>query len=262
MYAIERTRIIKKHLEEHGQAQVQALSSLLSVSEVTIRRDLERLEAEGWLTRTHGGAIYNRDEQSTPLDDLPDSSIDQEYLDDIASLAMRMIGNGDVIMLSNGAVNLTLSSMLDQRSGLTVLTNDVAIALRVSGQESNRVVLLGGELDRQEKAVFGSMALANLQKYFVNLLFIQPDGVSDQLQFSVTRQEKADLFLGAIAVAQQTIALCPAPIFGKNAFFRLGDLRIADRMVGNTEMDEGYKARVFRSGIPLFTSVSAFEGSQ
>ena len=52
MYAVERKRIIREYLKEHNQAQVQELGKLLNVSEVTVRRDLERLESEGLLTRT------------------------------------------------------------------------------------------------------------------------------------------------------------------------------------------------------------------
>ncbi len=70
MNAIERIRNIKKFLKERGQAQVHTLSNLLGVSEVTVRRDLERLEKDGWLTRTHGGAVINRKETPDPLIEL------------------------------------------------------------------------------------------------------------------------------------------------------------------------------------------------
>ena len=57
MFAVERTRVIRKYLEEHRKAETHTLSELLDVSEVTVRRDLERLEQEGVLLRTHGGAV-------------------------------------------------------------------------------------------------------------------------------------------------------------------------------------------------------------
>lgn len=261
MYAIERTRIIKNYLEEHGQVQVQTLSDLLSVSEVTVRRDLERLEIEGWLTRTHGGAILRQEERTDPLLGILQKQEDEAPLLSIANVALRMISDGDVVMLSNGSVNLRLAQLLEERKQLTVLTNDVAIALRISVQENNRVVLLGGEMDKNENAVFGSMALANLKKYFVHRLFIEIDGVNDKLQLTVSSQDKADLILGAIEVANETIALCTADKFSRNAFFRLGDIHLVHKLVSNTELAEEYKSRIFGANIPLFTSVAAFEGS-
>ena len=59
MFALERIKLIKKYLNENQKAEVTALSGLLDVSEVTIRRDLEKLEKEGFLQRIHGGAVLS-----------------------------------------------------------------------------------------------------------------------------------------------------------------------------------------------------------
>ena len=64
MFAIERIKIIKNYLIENKQLEVNILSKMLNVSEVTIRRDLEKLEKEGFITRTHGGAVLNTGDNS------------------------------------------------------------------------------------------------------------------------------------------------------------------------------------------------------
>ncbi|MBN2655830.1 MAG: DeoR/GlpR transcriptional regulator [Spirochaetales bacterium] len=262
MYAIERIKLIKTYLEKHGQAQVQTLSSLLSVSEVTVRRDLERLEAEGWLTRTHGGAVINREETADPFLDLLDEPDMDEKADDIATVASRMIEDDDVIMLMNGPINRVLARLLEKRSNLTVLTNDVTVALAVSLQERNRAVLLGGEMDREEKAAFGSMALSNLRKYHVNKLFIEPDGINENLYLTVNSQNKADLIEGAMEVTGETIAICSVSNFGKSAFFRLGPVKLVAKVISSNTLEDSYKAALFRADIPLYTSAGAFEGTE
>lgn len=262
MYAIERIKLIKTYLEKHGQVQVQTLSSLLSVSEVTVRRDLERLEAEGWLTRTHGGAVINRKEEQDPLSEIWDTPEDEEHLKDIASIACRMIDDGDVVMLTNGPINMKLAQQLEKKSSLTILTNDVTIALRISLHNSNKVVLLGGEMDREEKALFGSMALSNLRKYYVSKLFIELDGINEDLHLTVSSQNKANLIEGAMEVTKETIALCSEKNFGRSAFFRLGPLRLIQKLITNNNLDENYKAKVFKAEIPLYTSTAAFEGTE
>jgi DeoR family transcriptional regulator, fructose operon transcriptional repressor len=262
MYALERKRIIKKYLEEHKQAQVHELSGILGVSEVTVRRDLERLEIEGWLTRTHGGAVINQEDNPDPLKEILEQEVDEEAYERIASVALQMVGNGDVVMLTNGIVNSRIAAKLSERTGLTILTNDVAIALRISLQESNRAVLLGGDLNKSEKALFGSMALANLQKFFVHHLFIEVDGINENLQVTVNSQEKADLILGALSTAKEATIICPAEKFSRNAFFRLGHINIARQIITNTEISDTYKSRIFSEDVALFTSVSAFEGSE
>lgn len=262
MYAIERIRIIKKYLGEKGQAQVHALSDLLGVSEVTVRRDLERLEKDGWLTRTHGGAVINQEESVDPLLEVLEEPEDDGARDEIAAVALRLVSDGDVVMLTNGLVNVRLATKLEKRSGLTVLTNDLSIALRISLQESNKVVLLGGDMDKGEKALFGSMALANLQKFYVSRVFVEVDGVNENLLMTVNSQEKADLILGALELADEAIVVCPSDRFSKNAFYRLGNVNMARGIITNTQLDESYKTRIFNSNVPLYTSVAAFEGSE
>ncbi len=262
MYAIERTRIIKKYLEEHGQAQVHTLSNLLGVSEVTVRRDLERLEKDDWLTRTHGGAVINKNETADPLFEILEEPEDDGSRDEIAVVALRMIQDGDVVMLTNGSVNVRIAVKLEERSNLTILTNDLSIALRISLQDSNKVVLLGGDMDKSEKALFGSMALTNLQKFYVNRLFIEVDGINENLQVTVNSQEKADLILGALELSENTIIICPSDHFSKNAFYRLGNIKIAGGIITNSKLADIYKTRIFNSNIPLYTTVAAFEGSE
>ena len=262
MYLIERIRIIKHYLEEQGQVQVHTLSNLLGVSEVTVRRDLERLEKDGLLTRTHGGAVINRNEEANPLVEILEESIDDEFREELASVALRMVHDGDVIMLSNGPVNTRLSVKLEERTDLTVLTNDISIALRISLQDSNKVVLLGGDMNRNEKALFGSMTLANLQKFYVNCLFVEVDGINEKLQMTVSSREKADLILGALELSEKTIVICPSRRFSSNAFYRLGSIGIAGGIISNTNLDDSYKTQIFNSDIPLYTTTAAFEGSE
>ena len=71
MFAAERLKIIKQYLQANGQLEVTSISNMLGVSEVTIRRDLERLEQENFLIRTHGGALLNTDSAEIPLTPVP-----------------------------------------------------------------------------------------------------------------------------------------------------------------------------------------------
>jgi DeoR family transcriptional regulator, fructose operon transcriptional repressor len=261
MYAIQRTRIIKQYLKEHGQASVHTLSGILGVSEVTVRRDLERLEAEGWLTRTHGGAMINGSDPALPGPGSPFPTAGTDHYDEIAGLALRMVEDGDVVMLTNGPVNIHIAGKLEARNGLTILTNDVGIAARVAEQTSNRFVLLGGDLDVQEKAVFGTMAVENLHRFFVQRLFVQIDGINDRLDISVNSQTKADLIRAAMELSDETIITCLPEHFSRNSFFRLGPITMADKVITDTHIEEEYKTRIFNTGVPIYTPVHPFEGT-
>jgi DeoR family transcriptional regulator, fructose operon transcriptional repressor len=261
MFAVERINIVKSYLRERGKLDVHSMSEMLGVSEVTVRRDLEKLESEGFLTRMHGGAMIKAAAPGEAAAELSEEERRIEAnLDEIARVALLMIEDGDVIMLVNGPAARRLARALAERSNVTVLTNDVEAAFEVSGQAGNRAVLLGGSPDPECRAIFGSLAQANIQKFFVSKLFVEADGVSEQLQLTVSSQEKAALIKEAIACAEQKIVLCESSRFGRNSFYRLGPLTLAQKVITNPSAPESFKARAFEMDIQLFTSVNAFEG--
>ncbi|MDP3177437.1 MAG: DeoR/GlpR family DNA-binding transcription regulator [Spirochaetaceae bacterium] len=252
---------MKSYLRDRGKLDVHSMSELLNVSEVTVRRDLEKLESEGFLTRMHGGAILKDDEEPVPVHELgPEYAKEEADREEIARVAFLMVKDGDVLMLMNGPIALRLARKLSGRAGVTVLTNDIQVALELSGQAGNRAVLLGGSPDPESQALFGSLAQANVQAFFVNRLFVEVDGIGEQLQLTVSSQEKAALIKDALACAEDAIVLCEASRFARNAFFRLGPITLAKKIITNTSVSEAFKARIFAMDIQLFTSINAFEG--
>jgi DeoR/GlpR family transcriptional regulator of sugar metabolism len=261
MFAAERMNIIKKYLREHGKLDVHSASEMFNVSEVTVRRDLEKLEEAGFLIRQHGGAVLKvPDERPAGLEPGESDMEARGEGEEIAHVAAMMVKDGDFLFLMNGPLNLRIARRLAERSGVTVLTNDVAIALEVGRQTANKAVLLGGSVNVADRAVFGSLALANIQNFCVKKLFIEIDGVNDRLQLTVSSQEKAALIQAALACADERIVLAGADRFSRNAFFRLGDIGMANKVITSARIPERFKAMIFESNIPLFTSIDAFEG--
>ena len=260
MHAVERSRIIQQYLEENGQARVHTLSRILGVSEVTVRRDLERLEAKGWLSRTHGGAVIEETSFLGRSFEPTGSRCPEPMLAQIAEIALRMIEDGETVMLMDGPTCTQIGHRLTDRSNLTVLTNSLAVADTVSQQPTNRVVLLGGEMDAHEKAVFGSMAIENVRRFFVARLFVEVEGINDDLEMSVSSQVKADLIHSLMGASMHTTVICLPDRFSFNAFARLDSLTAADALITAPSVEDAHKTRIFEQGIPLFTSVVVFEG--
>ncbi len=258
MFAIERIRIIKNYITNNQQAEVSALSSMLNVSEVTIRRDLEKLESEGFLTRTHGGAVLN-DKEDEAL--LPFEGHNLTDYQEIADIAVQLIKDGDIIMLTNGIINLYIAKKLGIKNNITILTNDITIATELSSNKSVKVVLLGGDIDFRYNAVFGTLTNNNLKQFFVSKLFIEIDGISGELDLTVSSIDMASLIQEAAVNASQKILLLTADAFEKNSFYRVGKAnQIADRLITNSRIKDVYKNILFNSNIQLFTSIDAFEG--
>ena len=246
MFALERKRLIQNYITDNGKVEVTKLSRMLGVSEVTIRRDLEALEKEGCLHRTHGGAVLSTDEFEKHSDE-------DEALIEIAVVAARFVQDGDNICITNGKTNLYLARKLAARRGLTVLTNDIAIASEIASQ-GKKVVLLGGEFDPDEKASFGTMAIENLKNFFMPKVFMEVDGVNQDLIFSVNSPTKASFLTAVMNEAKKLIILCPYTRFQNSAFYSMGKIP-SYSFVTNARLEDSCKKRFFDEGISLFTSV-------
>jgi len=259
MFAIERLKIIKNYLIKENKVEVATLSKVLSVSEVTIRRDLEKLEKEGFLSRIHGGAVLNQEIIHNPIIAIDDHNL--EECEEIANVAIHMIKDNDVIMLTNGPINVQIAKKLSSKNNITVLTNDILIALELSSYVSIKVVLLGGDVDYSSKAVFGTLTSLNIERFFVNKAFLEVDGIDINTQITVSSIEKASLIQESIQKSKEKIVVCLGNAFNRTAFYKVDNINIADKIITNASMDDTYKSYIFNQNIPLFTSMSTFEGS-
>ncbi len=102
MFAIQRLESILELLNEKGIVQVNELVKLLNVSDVTIRKDLNKLQKDGLITKTHGGAILNKELSNPSLISTPKSQISTDNRDVLAQIACSYIQDGDTIFLGSG----------------------------------------------------------------------------------------------------------------------------------------------------------------
>ncbi len=256
MFAIERIKIIKNHLIKDRHVSVAKLSGLLGVTEVTIRRDLEKLESEGFLKRAHGGAIINDFQED--LAGVEESSDEKDiYRQEIADTVMHLVSDNDFIMLTDGKTNRHIAKMLTRKNNLTVLTNDIKIAMEFSGCPTNKLILLGGDLDGD--AVFGQLTTNNMMDFSINHLIVEVDGICKKTGVTVSSISKASLIQQACRTADNVFLVCLANLFGEKSFYRVGDISIASKVVTNSTLPDDYKDYLFDLDIPLYTSMNIYE---
>jgi DeoR family fructose operon transcriptional repressor len=260
MFASERIRIIKKLLLDKKHVDVANLSSMFDVSEVTVRRDLEKLEKENFLVRTHGGAVLNDDYIKEPAEDseetLPEILNDPLYEEknEISSIAVSMIENEDIILLAPGNINLLIARKLLQHKNLTVLTSDFRIAAELSANPHIKVILPGGDLDPKTLTLSGKLTEETIMKFFVNKAFIEVDGVSFQRGFTINSIDKACILREMSKISNELIILCAFTAFNHISFAQFGSLLTPQKMISNPNIPDEFKKYFFENNIPLFTS--------
>ena len=176
----ERARQILQLLAEQKKIDVAELAARLQVSQVTARKDLDGLEAKGFIRRVHGFAELNTtDHISSRL------AYHYEEKSRIARQAAALVGDGDTVMVESGSCCAILADLLARRCrALTVLTNSAFIAEYIRARKNVQVVLLGGLYQHDSQCLVGPMIRDNAANYHVRYFFIGTDGWSERIGFT------------------------------------------------------------------------------
>ena len=154
MLAIERKNEILDKLRTEQRVLVSDLAEYYHVTEETIRRDLDKLEKEGYATKTYGGAILGNSTK-TDLSYTIRNKTNVEAKNQIAAIASRLIEDGDHLMLDDSSTSLYLAKKLKEKKNLTVITNSVELVMELNGVESWTILLTGGRLKPESLALVG-----------------------------------------------------------------------------------------------------------
>src|SRR5882757_1983816 len=163
MLALERQRRIVEMIVNQRSVRTTQIAQTFGVTEETVRRDFERLEAEGQLSRTHGGAY--RDDANRR--DIPSSSRETMNVSEkqiIASCAVGQIEPGDTIFLDASSTTLALARTLPDVS-LTVLTNALKVAVELANRPSFQIIMMGGSLHERSLSCLGPLSEQALECY-------------------------------------------------------------------------------------------------
>ncbi|HVZ01234.1 MAG TPA: DeoR/GlpR family DNA-binding transcription regulator [Dongiaceae bacterium] len=215
-------------LRRSGFLSVAETAERLGVSSMTIRRDLESLEARGILTRTHGGAIAAEGGRGEVFDAVePDFDQRRRYQAAakamIAAAAARLVGPNETVALDVGTSVLALAKELAVRSDLKFITNNLPAATLLSGRGSP-VYLLGGQLRAPEMAVIGAVAHEQARNYNADHAFIGVSGVMESGCYDYS-PEDTEVKRAFIERARRVVVLCDSSKFDHRAMARICELR-------------------------------------
>lgn len=176
MFAEERRSLILTQLQKEKRITVKDLSKLLHVSEATLRTDLNVMEQEGLLTRTHGGAVLN--ESTPPKNNFSERAMKNiEHKKSITNKAMNLIDYKSSILLDASTTALELARHLrDTDMRLTVVTNGLMTAMELKENPNINVILLGGIARMGSMALEGLLGNSILDKINIDILFTSAHG--------------------------------------------------------------------------------------
>jgi DeoR/GlpR family transcriptional regulator of sugar metabolism len=245
-----RRRRILDWIQEEGSARVRELAAAFDVSEVTIRGDLEKLEAEGHITREHGGAFLN----SVPAQVNALTLHHQENMDKkrrIGALAAGLVADGETLILDAGTTTTEVANRLTGRRDLTVITNALNIALTLGAVPGFAVHMPGGQFKAPTLSLSGDKAVDYFRNIFAAKLFLATAGVA--LEAGLTYPSFADLQLkeAMIKAAARVYLVADSTKINKSAFTRLGTLDVIHAFITDDGISDADAQAFERRGIEM-----------
>jgi DeoR/GlpR family transcriptional regulator of sugar metabolism len=201
----------------HKQAglRVPELADALGVSEGTVRNDLNALEASGYITRVHGGAI--------PIDQrgFHNTSFNLRYQEHsaekmlIARYAADLVSDGDSLLFDASSTAYYLAQAIQERKRLRIITNGLDVARLLAHNPSNTVMLIGGILNQDGSSVTGLFNAPMIQELYIHKAFVSCSGFSLERGMTEVHLEEAQLKRKAIESSKEVIALIDSSKIGK-----------------------------------------------
>jgi DeoR family transcriptional regulator, fructose operon transcriptional repressor len=248
MLAETRRRQLLELITRRGFATLDELVRAMSVSESTIRRDLESLDRDGSVKRTHGGAVCSGDMRAMPAFEERTSA---------AALEKRAIGvataalleDGDTVLLDGGTTTMEVARALVGRP-LQVVTNSLPIAALLAAGKDTDLILIGGYVYPRTGVAMGPLAISCMQDIRVHTAIlgaggIVPEGIFNSNSILVETERQM------MRCGREVVIVADRGKFGRVSLSRLCGLEEVTRIVVDAGIDDESRAFVEAAGVHI-----------
>ena len=236
MLEAERQLTIINLLKRKVGVKISDLSSMCQVSQNTIRRDLEKLEKDGVLRRTRGGAILSTSRGIELPADVREGR-DYEEKQRIGAAAASLVEDNETIIADAGTTTLQVVRAIEGKKGITVITNSLLIGNNLSERTDIVGIVTGGIIRHVNDALVGFPVEAFLthQIHEVDKLFLGVGGIDAQSGFTITTPFEVELKRAMIRSARQVIVVAASSKLGKTALFNVCPLDAVHVLITGNE---------------------------
>lgn len=250
MFAEERQAYIIQHIQTKGSATVAELAEKFNVSKVTIRSDLQKIDEEGWIQRTHGGAIKSMSAGMSVLIDMRAQEQAAEK-DVIGKAAAELVQNGETVIFDHGTTVSRLVAHLKPASRFTCISIDPVIATLVTHRHDVRVILTGGYL-RSDIPLWGPDCVRTLQAHSpVDRAFIGVTGISPTGGLTTSFGPNAEIKQTITQVAREIIILADVTKIGAVGPYKFSDLHQGMKVITNSSAPASVIDSIRNAGVEV-----------
>jgi DeoR family transcriptional regulator of aga operon len=234
--AAVRQNAIRDLLAQQTFVSVATLCSRFQRSEATIRRDLEVLEREGYLRRTHGGAVA---ESAGELPFTVKAITMEEEKHRIARRAAALVSEGQAVGFTGGTTTQQVARELVAAHNLTVVTNALTVAMALADSDAHLIVT-GGELRGPTFELVGPLAEPVATQIHLDVMFVGVDGISREGGLTTHNPMEARINHVLLERARQVVVVADHTKLGRKTFARIAPIEDADLLITDTGADHPF----------------------
>lgn len=237
MAAKDRLESIRQIIQAEKKVAVSSLSHSFSVTEETIRRDLEKLENEGILTRTFGGAVLNVQAQREGIHFYKRAGIRVEEKRKMAVVASELLQGKYTIAADASTTVMEAVKLIKNSRDITLLTTSTAVFQEMAGTDIN-ILSTGGVFNRSTLSLQGAVAKENIKKYHVDILLISCKGIHMEKGVMDSKEPEAEVKKLMIEQAREVALFADHSKFNQTAFAPLTDFAHIDYLITDQKPED------------------------
>ena len=238
MLAVERRNSIEQLITKNGSVLVVDLAKQFEVTTETIRGDLARLEKQGVLVRTYGGATLV-DGAEPDMSVAERENVNYEGKSIIGQRAAKLIKDGETIFLDASTSSLHVARNIKEKKGITVITNAEKVVMELAGCDGIRVICTGGRLEPRNMSYTGRTAEENIRRnYFANKLFFSCRGVTPHRGLTDSSESEAQIKKAMLEVSESAVFLCDHKKLGIIGVNKISEINGIDTLITDVKLDE------------------------
>lgn len=251
MSRVQRWNEILDRLAESGEIEVIDVATDLEVSPSTIRRDLQQLESQGLLSRTHGGAMPVGSFHELPLRYRGERRHEEKKR--IAKEATKKVTENLVVGLTGGTTTTEIARAIAETHGLTIVTNAINIAAELTIRPNLKLVVTGGVARSRSYELAGPIAEETLRDLNLDLLFAGVDGISVEKGLTTHHETEARTNMAMISSAAHVVVVTDSSKLGKVTFSAICGISKIDELITDTDADPEQVEKLREAGVTVTT---------
>ena len=250
MLTLERQNAIRDILLREKAVSITNLSEQFDTSNASIRRDLEKLELQGLVKRTYGGAVLI--EGITEEIPLFVREIEQKAAKQkIAGTAARYIVDQDIIFMDSSTTTKELTGFLSEKKNLTVITNGIRAMTDLSQLDNVEVYGISGRLRKPSLSMVGNQAETNVTNYWGAKLFFSCTGMWISHGAMDYSDAEAEVRKKMMTVSQEVILLCDHTKFDRPAFYKICSFSRINILITDHHLSSQWETLLQQNGVEI-----------